>query len=68
MVSLLQEIMEGGKEETEGPSQAGDVLVTWLIPWQALRHVGCQGQEKQLGRSETCPFDTAGIEEHTGRT
>jgi len=47
----------------EGPSQAGDILVAWLIPWPALRHVRGQGQEKQCRRAEICSSDTAGIEE-----
>lgn len=43
MISLLQVVMERGREETEGPSQAGDVLVAWPTPWPALRRVGGPG-------------------------
>lgn len=67
MTSVLREVMERGGEEMEGPSHAGDALVAWPTLWPLLRHEG-EEQEKQHRRGETCPCDTAGINEHTGHS
>lgn len=60
MISLLEEVMERGREEAEGPSEAGDMLGAGAEL--------CGGQEKQHRRAQRCPSGTAGVREHTGQS